>query len=467
MEKIFSTQERKSVNESLKQGDYEAISEKWNVAKAMLPADAYTYRAKYHLKCIEELRLVKQAIIEGDQKIFDVLLGQMLDNQLTWGDHIRRYIFDVTGESYWRSRLSWLKEEKFTINDITDEQLRDFILTAFEKNDMKDRGSIDPQITTSSLKKNLKRWLSSPVTAISRNTCFLFCFGLNADEAGAAYLLEALREPTFNPRDYKEAIYYYCLCNGEKFSKVEKWLHQCDEIKKKIEIDKTKDSDLVGYTKLLKNELEEIALATASMKDKDIRFTAYLQALFCTPAVSKQSKTRAYELKKIYEMYAPMVSDRYCEWIDRRNEKQCYDEFEQCLKMYSTDSIQISDTLMKLIDSKILKFPALTSSSLEKKIGSERSSEIKREDILTLVFLYCGSREAGEFRDSEGNTYEYTRSNYAKRKARFLNMANTRLERCGFSDVYLLNPYELFLTVCLLQPDPMTYYLAAWKYSNR
>ena len=467
MNKILSDEERKLINEALKQGNHEVICEKINVAKEKLPVDAYTFRAQCHLRCIEELRLAKQAITAGDQHVFDDLLGQMLENQLTWGDHIRRYVFDVTGESYWRSRLSWPEEEKFTVADISEDQLRDFILADFEEHGMKDRGSIDPKITTSSLKKNLKRWFNSPVTAISRSTCFLFCFGLNADEAGAAYLLEALREPPFNPRDYKEAIYYYCLCNKKQFSTVEEWLDKCDEMSSRVEINKTKYSDCVGYTKLLRTELDEIVLATVSMKEKDARFTAYLEDLLSTPAVLKQSKTKASECRKIYGDFARMVSDRYCEWIDRGNEKQCYDEFEQCLKKCWTDHIQISDTLKSLIDSKILKFPALTSSSLEKKIGTERSSEIKREDILTLVFLYCTSGESGTFRDHEGNTFEDIRSDYAKRKTRFLSMANTRLERCGFSDVYLLNPYELFLVSCLLQPDPMAYYLASWKYSNR
>jgi hypothetical protein len=172
------------------------------------------------------------------------------------------------------------------------------------------------------------------------------------------------------------------------------------------------------------------------------------------PENKKQSETRAKVCAKEYKKVRDFFSDRYYAYYSKGG-KTGYDAFERYLWEYDTSHVIIPNEIRKLAEEKLISLPALSSSSLEKKIGEERSTEINREDILTIVFLYCVCDEGYL---SEGDEY-----NFAKRKSRFMYLANRRLEACGFGAVYLLNPYELFLVSCLLQPMPLEYFLAVWK----
>ena len=94
-----------------------------------------------------------------------------------------------------------------------------------------------------------KNWLNNgerpPKGEISRRKMFVLAFalGLNADET--AYLFQRVfLDRAFNPRNYKELIYYYCIENGLSLSKAEEMISQ-------VVIDKTDYKDETIYTKML------------------------------------------------------------------------------------------------------------------------------------------------------------------------------------------------------------------------
>lgn len=426
-------------------------------------ADAYTLKAEVHLRRVEENEQLQQAIKDGNQKIFNEIMENSVKYKLTWGDHIKRYIFDC------------ISDGNMKIEEITREQVVEFIKKAFADNGMKNRGSMDPKGSTT-LGSQLEKWLESPVTKISRETCFLFCFGLNMDEDGAAYMLEVLRKATFNPRDYKEAIYYYCLCNNLQYAGVVRWLNKYEE----LSMDKPAEGSVRNSdTIVLENKLKTIA-SLATEKD----FLEYLSILKRMPVNNKKSKTRADILKRHCEEFYQCQSDS-CEKLDEdlklltdihRAETKSQIMFkkkllnrtlflegdftckklEECLLRVKTDEVKVPAVFEQMVKEKLIELPTFTVKSLEKKIGSERSIEINREDILMIVFLLCSLGMGDDFVEEGG--YDYR-----KRKAEFVYEANLSLEKCGFGDVYLLNPFELFLVSCLLQPKPMEYFLAVWK----
>ena len=55
---------------------------------------------------------------------------------------------------------------------------------------------------------------------------------------------------------------------------------------------------------------------------------------------------------------------------------------------------------------------------------------------------------------------------FQKRRSRFENLANSYLSECGFYELYLLNPFELFLTTCLFYEEPFKYFLAVLRYAR-
>ena len=108
-----------------------------------------------------------------------------------------------------------------------------------------------------------RNWLNNgerpPKGETSRRKMFVLAFslGLNADET--AYLFQRVfLDRAFNPRNYKELIYYYCIENGFSLSKAEEMISQ-------VVIDKTENKDETIYTKMLasiikdtKNDIEII-----------------------------------------------------------------------------------------------------------------------------------------------------------------------------------------------------------------
>ena len=172
-------------------------------------SDAYTLIATEKLRVVEEDKMVQEALRNGDQNKFNEIMQGILDNKKTWGDHIKRYIFDSIGGEEMSKKFKWISEDGIEFEAITDENIREFIKKVFKENGMRNQGSMNPKSTTT-LGNRLTAWLNSPVTSstLSRDVCFLFCFGLNMDENYASYMLEVLRQPEFNPKNYKEAIYY-------------------------------------------------------------------------------------------------------------------------------------------------------------------------------------------------------------------------------------------------------------------
>ena len=88
-----------------------------------------------------------------------------------------------------------------------------------------------------------------------------------------------------------------------------------------------------------------------------------------------------------------------------------------------------------------LKGSALEKQFLGKRLSRQRLAEIlagdapvTRYDLLTLLFFVYSQEDTGA----------------KDRYLSFLREANRTLEECGFAPVYVANPYECFLLLCLL-----------------
>ena len=438
--------------------------------EGQLRADAYTLKAQVKLRCVEENQKMQKAIRDGDQKVFLDILKHAVDYRLTWGDHIRRFIYDSIAPGH------------TSLEDLSDETVMDFIRKAFRDNGMANRGSMNPK-TTTKLGARLKEWMASPAVKISRQTCFLFCFGLNMDEEQASYMLTyVLRQADFNVRDPKEAIYYYCLKYNLQYTGVVSWLEWYDTVEPGED---DRKAEAYSGTLILKRDLYSLE---KDMDDKP--FKDYLRRLKSNAGDEKKnSRTRAAVLKGLLNELSYSISGERCEALsqnsqarevvytreirnirdytrkqqmlrrlNRAKEAVDYQWLEQELLATPDGTVEIPEILGEMIREKIIEIPTFPEKSLEKKI-SDRETEITREDILMAVFLYCTCGMG----DAEVDGGE----SYPERKAEFVYEANRNLDKCGFSEIYLPNPFELFLVSCLLQKRPLNYFLTVWKACRR
>ena len=434
--------------------------------EGQLQADAYTMMAQVKLRCAEEDKKIQEAIRDGDQTAFEDILKYTVDYRLTWGDHIRRFVYDSIAPG------------NLALEDLSNEAVMEFIKKAFKDNGMANRGSMDPKRVTK-LGSRLKVWMESPAVKISRQTCFLFCFGLNMDEEQASYMLTyVLRQADFDPRDPKEAIYYYCLKYNLQYAGVVRWLEWYDGLALS---DDVKETGRYEETIVLKKDLYSLK------KDMDDRaFKAYLTGLKeSRGSGGKNSRTRAAVFKKLLSELGYAISDEKCgvlSRIDRKEEaareknvlnfkdytrrqktlsrlkkaQETVDPgwLEQTLLRVPDGTVTLPSAIGRMVEEKIIELPSFTEKSLEKKI-SDRETEVSREDILMAVFLNCACG-MGDKTVEEDETYR-------ARKSEFVYEANRDLDACGFGGIYLLNPFDLFLVSCLLQERPLNYFLTVWK----
>lgn len=153
-----------------------------------------------------------------------------------------------------------------------------------------------------------------------------------------------------------------------------------------------------------------------------------------------------------YSLLAEPVND--LNLYMRRKDTLDFFEPERLLLSVPTEGVELPESLERLVKEERISIPSFSGKTLEKKI-SERTVEINREDILMVTFLLEACMMGDLFCEPEPD--------YRERRSYFEYEANYNLKRCGFGELYLLNPFELFLVSCLLQEKPMEYFLAAWK----
>lgn len=410
-------------------------------------ADKYTLKAQVKLRNIEANEKLQEMIRNGDQSLFDSIINNAVEYQLTFGDHIKRYIYDTSLNNY------------ISIEDITYKEMKSYIKKAFCKNGMKNRGSISPS-TATTLESQLDKWLQSPIVKIKRQTCFLFAFGLNMNEEETEYFLTyVLRQATFNVRDPQEAIYYYCLRKNQSYEKLVQWVN----IYKNLPVNMLKKRT---ETLVLQEDFYEITEDTTEEE-----FLNYLKKIKNQPADKKKSLSRAKELKDLITQVSFALSNE-CKKSLRKNivlqavgyedEGISLDTFEKLLKSKAQENAEIPMALEELLTNKLIEIPAFSGKSLDHKI-SQRNNEITREDILMATFLLETCDMDYDFKTQLEDSKKEGKSIYQKRKAEFMLAANETLEECGFCEVSLLSPFELFLVACLLKEEPMKYFLGVWK----
>ena len=257
---------------------------------------------------------------------------------------------------------------------------------------------------------------------------------------------------------------------------MKEWLYVYDN----IEVLDRKKPD-VGTIILKRDMLESVE------KSGKIGFLEYLKNLKRMDISNKHSLTNATVLKNLLGEVYYSLSEERCIQMDMNETERLtvqkrtvgtssqyrskhktlgrlqrsassvdYKELQKEMLSIPTDDIMISQVYKEMINKKLLTVPSYSEGSLEKKI-SERTTDVSREDIIMATFLLCACGMGDECVEEEYNL--------AARKAEFVYEANLNLLNCGFSEVYLLNPFELFIVSCLLQKEPLRYFIAAWKYA--
>lgn len=448
------------------------------MGNSIIKSYEFTRLAEEGLMTVEKNNEMIEQIRFGNPDAWEIVFNHILDNNYSFFDFIKRYLCQKRGLDF---------------DSLTHEKLMQYIRSSFFDNQMDNVGSLTGSTNLTQCLRNLK---DKSVIAIKRPTCFLFFFGLGMDEKEASQMLtKEFLQADFNVRDPEEMIYFYCLKHHLKYPEIEKW--------RKIYSELPETASDYKDSLYLNGLFEPIRDSGDRHDEKFKRFLTVLKNLSSHYKRTASHETHFHPVSTREKIYRSILSElegklspnrRYlihsrderkilCERKEisenRLNSQQKilknienqnkiasyertlnavdYNQLDSILENFSTEDIIIPEIIQKLIQKNILVIPNFTKHTIKKRIH-DRTSHITREDILTVILLLC----AYDCRFSA----KASPATFQKRRSRFENLANSYLSECGFYELYLLNPFELFLTTCLFYEEPFKYFLAVLRYAR-
>lgn len=358
---------------------------------------------------------------EDADVIFHYLYKEM--ELVSFGDYLKRYVYERAG-----------LEEPFA--EVPNEVYREIVLESFEETCTPK--SMNP--TSTKLTSLVNNWLNQ--ASVKRETVFLLGFGLRMSaEDVSDFLTRVLREQDYDFQNPEEVIYWFCYYNQYGY-------HKAEELKQKygsLEPDREyQDAAMVHSGKLLLDTEEKL-----------LGYLAYLKAGTDDP-MSEKSKA-FQEFLRLLERAKELIAAMY----QRDEEERRRD------RKWTSADISSSD-VEKVICSgipvnKMGNLKKMSASILAKHFSQKRFSRqrittilnhklpVERFDLLTLEFFIISQ----EMEDVD----PYIRYRH------FLEEIQVILQNCGMSEIYIVNPYECFLLMCLLTECPLAVFSEIWERS--
>ena len=384
------------------------------------------------------------------------LIYQSLEKELKpvpFGDYLKRYIYRKAG-----------MEGSFREVSLREYQM--IILDAFRDNQTP--ASFTP--TTAKLSALSKNWLTQQT--VKRQVVLLLGFGLNMSvEDVNSFLHKALHEQILNTADPMEMICLYCYEHGYRYPKFAQLWQAYEQM----------EPDVLDM-KLIYEGQPAGRTASVQATQDDAKLMTYLLSLKSKEGMSKSAAAAFSEFSRLYdrarevvaaennrvsqmeqEIYVQELRDRLSR-TDRFSDEEKLARIrkaEAARKVWTKEEITESDLEHILCSSIPLdqhgnltpaKRSALNAHFEGKRFSRKHFNEIlhqrteaDRFDLITLNFLIHAEQV-----DQEPNP--------KKRYLKFVESTNVLLKACGMGPLYVTNPYECFVLMCILSVSPLETY---------
>lgn len=348
---------------------------------------------------------------------------------ISFGDYLKRYICqkaDLSGN----------------YKDHPEDLYRRIIRDAFRENETPP--SFTP--TTAKLSALSKNWLNQQ--SVNRNVVFLLGFGLrmSVDDVNS-FLTKALNEREINPKMPFEVICWYCYEHGFTFPKFQQLWKKYEKL----------EAAHQTYHAIIRKEEGTIGVRTYMQAITDENgLLSYLAKLKTSHGTSYMSVSARKHFMALYDETRKLIAKHYNEVPDKEGQH------------YSKEAISGGD-IEKVILSAVpldsngnlspAKKSALNRQFAGKRFSRQRMSdilngvsEVTRFDLITLEFFIFSQNE---------DRFKNPQTRYAQ----YVDTINKILLDCCMGGLYITNPYECFVLMCLLSDDPLTTYADVWALS--
>lgn len=378
----------------------------------------------------------------------------------SFGDYLKRYIYLKAGLT-----------EPFTEVPLKEYQL--IIKSAFSDH----YTPVSFSATTAKLSALSKNWLTQQT--VKRKVVFLLGFGLNMSvEDVNMFLTKALREQEINPKNPFEVICWYCYHHRYNYLKFEQlWKMYEDTPANVFDMGAIYGEQTIGVRNSMYAIHDEGSLIAhlSRLKANEKISTMSLTTRKCFDALYDEARDlvaemyNAYETEehqKVVQEYISKLS--YNDRLYDSEKKKRIAQVRARKKTCSREDITESD-LEHIICAAIPtdRYGNLTpgkASKLNDQFDGKRFSrqrigeilsgkaEVTRFDLITLNF-FIFSQKLDEYPDSKA------------RYIKFYESMNSILEQCFLGKLYIQNPYECFVLMCILTEEPLATYADVWELS--
>jgi hypothetical protein len=336
-------------------------------------------------------------------------------------DYLKRYIFlkaEMEGE----------------YKEIGESTYREIIVGSFRENGVP--ASFAP--TTAKINAVAKNWLAQ--NSVKRPAIFLLGFGLNMSASDvSSFLRKAQKESDFNFKDPTEIIYWYCFDKKLKYHKM-------------LELKETFDSFPVSTKKGVHESRTWFLREKFKNSPNEIHFLNYLAEMKTDGKKHAHSVTIHGWFDILYSKCKEIISHELNlgtaeDYIDGNAHKQkvltAQDTTERDFEKY----LYVGTPENK--DYNLLKMAASTLSKhfADKRLSRQRLADIiskqtpvDRFDLITLNFIVF----------AHDDTFKNSKSRYIA----FIDNTNEILDECSMEKLYIANPYECFLLMCVVSDSP-------------
>ena len=360
--------------------------------------------------------------------IFKALFEEM--QLVPFNSFLKRYIYE-------RAMI----DEPFS--QVDDEVYRDILMGSFEENNAPH--SFEP--TSTKWSATVKGWLRQD--SVKRSTVFLLGFGLRMQpEDVSEFLTKVLLEDDFRTADAEEVVYWYCYKNSLRYSRATKLLE-------KQAVCETDDITDVPV-KTADNKVTSCEFLSERITDEEslLKYLAGLKKA----GIGETRKNRIYEeFDELVLRAKASIAKMYQQ--DEAEEKgtrvwTAADITSSDLEKVISCGIPVNQkgNLQKMSDS------VLSGHFQQKRLSRQRIDKIRnreltadRFDLITLLFFVYSQEEIEEEPEV--------------RCRKFIDEINGILNRCSMHDLYVVNPYESFVLMCLLSEVPLATYADIWDMS--
>lgn len=381
-----------------------------------------------------------------------------------------KYTFESDGK---RFVLSDYLTDNYDILSTDVNEFTEIFLAINKKYNTTPGGEQMPNFTKTEAKRLIKS-----VTVCRRDKLFLIGFALHMNAEDVHKLLtDVLAEQTYNMRDPKEIIAYFCQAH-EEFNSYEKYLELCEKYnsltgdgtsekkqyytvfaRKCIETEINTESELLKFLQANKADFEGFSesaynefmqMYNTALTESDIQSLSNDEYLLSSSVATREqwiarnnrinqaievhSATKSEQLARRMLQFIPRATS---ESVDKNGKKIVTNDF---IPIYNGEAGQTGKKVQTTTLPKEITMNLLVSDRLEDL--KNRRTPVARKDLVFLKF-YIFSLKLQK-------TGEYSSKDYVI----FTDECNDMLFRCGMSRLYPANRFENLILLSLVSSNP-------------